>query len=1658
MKIMLSILKRLLLPLVVAIAGLADAADAGAVGGRLLRVGFYQQAGFNMESAGGVRGGFDYEYLQMLAVYGNFRYEYCGNDKSWAQNMEMLERGEIDILPGAQVSEERALKFDFSDPTGTFSCVLSVRSGDTRYLPCDYAHWNGIRIGMARGIQCNEHLSAFARKNGFDFVPVMYEYYDGMAKDLQRGGRIDAILTESLRYAENEWILDSFSSTPFRIMIRKGNPELLSALNAAIAELNRNEATAVAELYNKYFPSSVREHITFSLSDRQFIWTANSERRVFTALLNPDCRPFSYWDGGKLSGVFRELGDVVFSRSGLAVRWIMPETRDEYEKIVAERGADIIFGARLGLNEAESAGYVLTRPYFSSPVSGVSGNDVDGVARSIAAVRGELSADELKSLAGPGCPVFFYDSIDEAVGAVVSGKNSVFYIYSGIAELVARNSNHRLNARIVPGMREDFTIAVKTEGNSGLAAVLAKASSGIEVETVRRMLDGYAEPMLQAPAIKDYFYSYPEYILAFAVVTALLIVGVLSAVAVGRRRAVRRLNAAYDEVARLRAEQSLALRLTGDGVILTDADGVIGVINPEAEKITGWTAEKAVGKKHGEVVRFTWCADSSPAESPLAEALESGKAVESGDRLQVMAATGGVYHVSSCAAPIREASGRIVGAAAIFRDVTGEYAQREHLEHAIKLLDYALELNNAAAFSVDVERKTMEGTGALDKLWPTRDGRRLSIEEWVHPEDRQKYLAAFVELIRRKSGEMSLEYRGGEKFQSTYRVRAGLYVDGGVSRVVGLIQDVTELTELQRSCRMLGRCLDMLFHSGRDDDNFNDALGVVCEFMGASRAFLAEYDTESGGLMAAIEHPASWKVPIFNGFQNGGLFSVARFREAAGSGGMFAEPDMIRYWREHPNRNWDEFLFENRIKSVCVLELTCNGSPWGIIGVSYEDDGVDDFSGLQLEFMHSAVHLFELVLARKLGKEENQLILDNLPVPVALFDTGRRIIRVNNCLVKMAGKSSRDILEQPCHEVFACGRGGSSDCVVSRTMRSLTDNSFEYRIGDRTFKVEARPVLDARGKLIRVLESAMDVTDWNAMLANEKILNNCLQSVAVSDDMLRTLMESLESVCRHIGADRAYVMRFNSEDETISCVAESSADGRNPLFAGIVNRPYSTDPSWESVFTRDEQIVIADVFREGAAVGLAEDWMRFLHAGNIRSLYANRIQFKGRLWGYVGLAFEKRTFTLSSWSVNFLSSFARILEILLAHESARRQITDTMRRLQEADRVKSVFLAGVSHELRTPLNAIIGFSGMLRDGKVPDNERGDYLNCIHNSGAALLAMINDVIDMSQLESGQLSFNRAETDFPALIRAAGELFSAECRRKRIVLKYELDDMPVLLIDAERLRQMLVHLIGNAVKWTDSGWVAIRAGFRPDAGGDVGRLSFSVADTGHGIGPEEQRQLFDPLAYGQSLRGGVDGTALGFAIIRRVLAEMNGSIGVESAPERGSEFKIEIRGVCCVAAPRGAAHTAGDGSPVDGVPISILLVDDIAMNLKVQAAMLKRLGAEVVSAGSGAEALAILGRRSVDGVLTDLWMPGMNGAELALALRGNPLYSGLFIAAVTADVENGRNFDMSVFDTVLTKPVMPFQLAEICREIGDWRSGSGGSDLNRAGRDDGLLMKS
>lgn len=375
-------------------------------------------------------------------------------------------------------------------------------------------------------------------------------------------------------------------------------------------------------------------------------------------------------------------------------------------------------------------------------------------------------------------------------------------------------------------------------------------------------------------------------------------------------------------------------------------------------------------------------------------------------------------------------------------------------------------------------------------------------------------------------------------------------------------------------------------------------------------------------------------------------------------------------------------------------------------------------------------------------------------------------------------------------------------------------------------------------------------------------------------------------------------------------------------------------------------------------------------------------------------------------------------------ERIEKALGEEKERAESANRSKSEFLSNMSHEIRTPMNAILGFTQLLKN-KVEDPQNLSYLNSIHSSGNALLTLINDILDLSKIESGKFELQQHDVSLRKLLEEIHSFFSEDAKQKGLDFKLEIDESipDIVLIDESRLRQIVINIVGNALKFTKDGFVSISIKAK-DRGSDYVDLYMEIEDSGIGIPLEAQERIFSAFTQKEGqLNSQFGGTGLGLAIALRLIQMMKGKIELQSSEGEGSTFILYIPDIKILKFKSAESYISmetKDKREFSGE--TILIADDVEENRILLEAMLNTYNLQFVEAKNGNEVIQLCKKSKPDLILLDMKMPLLNGYETAEIMNRDSELSSIPKIAVTASaMVKDRDVISKICDGYISKPI-------------------------------------
>ncbi len=372
---------------------------------------------------------------------------------------------------------------------------------------------------------------------------------------------------------------------------------------------------------------------------------------------------------------------------------------------------------------------------------------------------------------------------------------------------------------------------------------------------------------------------------------------------------------------------------------------------------------------------------------------------------------------------------------------------------------------------------------------------------------------------------------------------------------------------------------------------------------------------------------------------------------------------------------------------------------------------------------------------------------------------------------------------------------------------------------------------------------------------------------------------------------------------------------------------------------------------------------------------------------------------------------------------------------QAASLAKSEFLANMSHEIRTPMNAILGFCELLKK-LISEPQQKSYLQSIDSSGQTLLALINDILDLSKIEAGKLELDYEPLNLRLLINEIQQIFSQKANKKNLSLLTDIEStVPTgILFDGIRLRQILFNLVGNALKFTEQGYVKISVRWHETSPPSL--LTITIEDTGIGIAPEQQQQIFEPFVQSEaSINRKYGGTGLGLSITQRLMQLLGGTIELQSQLGKGSTFTLNFPQISLVDIGIIQVQPVEIDDNLDRFQASTLLVvDDVQSNLDLIAGHFEGTHHRLLLTQNGETGIELAQIHHPDLILLDLWMPNLNGLDVVYRLKQQASTQDIPIVIITASIRpEDEAFIKPLCQGFLRKPVSYSQLVEALKPI-------------------------
>lgn len=696
--------------------------------------------------------------------------------------------------------------------------------------------------------------------------------------------------------------------------------------------------------------------------------------------------------------------------------------------------------------------------------------------------------------------------------------------------------------------------------------------------------------------------------------------------------------------------------------------------------------------------------------------------------------------------------------------------------------------------------------------------------------------------------------------------------------------------------------------------------------------------------------------------------------------------------------------------------------------------------------------------ALKQSREQYRVLLGAIPDPVVLYDAQGKATYVNRAFEKVYGWKKEDLL------------GGRIDFVppdeVANTraawQATIKDGQsfFETRRYNRSgrelnIQASSAAIRNQQGEHIASIVIHRDVSERRRA---EKTMNqqfkylSALHQTTLGLISRRKLKDLLKTIVARsaelVGVPYGFIYLYDRESNTLTLEVGAG------IFKDHIGRRIKpglglAGKTWK----KGEPLVVHD-YQHWEERDPDANWDRVQVVAGIP------IKSKTEVIGVIGVSDDNPATQITGNEIGVLTRFAQLTAIaienarlyqqmeqeLAQRRRAQHELRISHRNLEEAKvaaeaatQAKSEFLANMSHEIRTPMNAITGFTRLLLETDL-SSRQAEYLELIRGSGDILLNLINDILDFSKIEAGKLNLENMPFRVQTVVESLCDIYQEKTTGKDIELVVDVHpEVPLMLVGDElRLKQVLINLTSNAMKFTEKGEVLVHVRLKQMLAGQV-ELEFSVRDTGIGIHPDHRAHLFDSFAQADaSTTRNYGGTGLGLAICKQLVQMMKGDIQVESEPGKGSRFSFTALFDLPKALSPGLPQPPVDlrhmpesmrENPADALSgLRILLAEDNEINRRLAIAILVSVGIQVDTAGDGREAIEKIGKTRYDAVLMDIHMPEIDGYVATRLIRNKPGYADLPIIAMTADAMSGaqeRCIEVGMNDFI-SKPIDTEQL--------------------------------
>lgn len=1058
---------------------------------------------------------------------------------------------------------------------------------------------------------------------------------------------------------------------------------------------------------------------------------------------------------------------------------------------------------------------------------------------------------------------------------------------------------------------------------------------------------------------------------------------------------------------------NVTLESIGDAVIVTDKAGRITRLNKVAEELTGWKANDATGQSVSLVMAIRNAKDGKPIDNIFKRVIDENRVLDLSEHVEMVSKNGKVIQIADSAAPIHNHHGELIGSVIVFRDISERYSQDQILRESEEKFRLLAESSPIAIMIYQGEKWVYCNKGAqIITGYEPEEILKWNFWHFVHPDDKEI-------IIQRGKARQE-----GRDVPSRYQFR--IIAKSGEVRWV-------------------------------------DLSGVMISYNGKPAGMISVLDiTEQKEAMIRIAESESRLGSIFKAAPVGIGLTVNRklieVNDRICQMTGYSHDELLGQSAQILYISEEEYDFVGKHKYAQIERtgigeietqwMSKSGIPIDVQIRSVQLDPRDESKG----YMFTALDVTERKRSEESVRESQRTLstlMSNLQGIVyrCLNDKLWTMIFLSDGFKQITGFEPEDFSKGGSRSFAELIHPDDRETIWLMVQKAIAEkNSFEYEyriLGDNgEYKwvwEKGRGVFNDRGELL-FLEGFISDLSWRKRNEEvQKVVFNIANAVNVTTTLIELSSLIRNELSRIIDTSNFFIALFNKASNTISLPFMADQKDEFQVFpAGKTLTGY--------VIKNNKPILVNEPeIRNMANHGLIE-----LHGTVSKTWLGVPLKYKSDVIGALVIQDYEKSDAYSENDLEIMKFVSNQVALSIEKRRAEEELRTAKEKAVESDKLKTAFLANMSHEIRTPMNAIIGFSDLLADHGLTDEDKKNFLHIIQNNGNVLLNLIDDIIDMAKLEAGQLRIDKRKVNINEVLDELYNYF-IELRNKMDKTQVEIRFSQYrqkkfeLMVDPLRFRQIISNLINNAIKFTDSGFIELGYTSKlpltaPEESPNPA-VVFYVKDTGVGIPEDKVQMVFDRFRQAYDSHSRIfGGTGLGLTISKNLTEMLGGKIWVESKPGSGTTFFVALPTDNELVITESEENNYEDESDFfEGNGLHVLIAEDEASSAFFLETIIAKTGARVSVVSNGFDAVEKSKTdNSIDLVFMDIRMPVMDGYEATKQIKTHKPNLPIIAQTAYAMPEEVQRSVLNGCDGHITKPLRPSEIISVLKKFNQKRA--------------------